>query len=72
MVVLLLVTRVGNVEAQEGSPAPSPDGASGLTEMLAHVPADLPELESPEHAIVAYADIAAQLKAVGVEAPESV
>ncbi len=72
VVVLLLVTRVGNVEAQEGSPAPSPDGASGLTEMLAHVPADLPELESPEQAIVAYADIAAQLKAVGVEAPESV
>src|SRR5918995_4016437 len=70
VVVLLLVAGVGNVRAQEESPAAA-GGTSGLNEMLAHVPAELPELDDPGQAIISYADIAAQLDAVGVEAPGS-
>jgi len=69
---LVLISLVGTVSAaaQEGPP-PSENGVSGLADMFARVPADLPELDDPDQAIISFADIAAQLDAVGVEAPES-
>ncbi len=69
LVVLVLLSSVVGAKAQEGASAEV--GASGLTEMLAMVPAELPELEDPEGLYVAYADLAAQLDAVGIEPPAS-
>ena len=78
MVVPILILVCGpvilqtQVTAQEGAPPSAADDGEGLEAMLARVPADLPELEEPENAIVTYANIAAQLEAVGGEPPESV
>lgn len=70
--LLILLPIAGPVNASsQGSTPPPGDSASGLTNMLARVPAELPELDDPGQAIISYADIAAQLDAVGVEAPGS-
>ncbi len=42
-----------------------------LGTMLAYLPASLPELDDPHQAIIAYADIAAQLDAFGLTPPDS-
>jgi hypothetical protein len=59
--------------AQESSATPErgPAPADGLAAMLRHVPAELPELESPQDAWIQYADIATQIAAAGVETPEA-
>ncbi len=68
--LLLVFSSSASTLAQDGTPQPA-GGTSGLEEMLAHVPAELPELDDPEGLYIAYADIAAQLDAVGVDPPAS-
>jgi hypothetical protein len=73
---LLVLTLVGSLATDAAVSArnvqsTTEDGTNALTDMLARVPAELPELDDPGQAITSYADIAAQLDAVGVEAPES-
>ena len=70
-IVFLLLLSSATTLAQDGSP-PAEGGTSGLNEMLARVPADVPEWDDPSGLFVAYADLAAQLDAVGVEPPASV
>lgn len=62
----------GLASAQEGTPSVASAEGSGLESLLALVPATLPELDEPERATIAYADIAAQLAAVGVTPPADV
>jgi hypothetical protein len=74
-VALVLLFLLGMAPAGLPRLAPARDAAAAgpgsLRGMLARVPATLPALESPETAIVAYADVAGQLAAVGLVPPDS-
>jgi hypothetical protein len=56
--------------AEDGSALAQAPAGSALQAMLASVPAELPELDDPDQAIIAYADIAGQLDAFDLAAPE--
>src|SRR5688572_26381101 len=66
---LLLAAWPAVATAQGGTPAAAPSGA--ISELFGLMPAQVPGIDDPTRAIVTYADIAAQLDAVGVEAPAS-
>jgi hypothetical protein len=70
-ITLLLALTPVLTQAQGATP-PTDMDSTALHEMLARVPASLPHLENPAQAIISYADIAAQLDAVGVAPPDSV
>lgn len=63
--------RSDQVHAQDRSSFRQASRGTTLQAMLAHVPATLPELDDPDQAIIAYADIAAQLDAFDLEPPDS-
>lgn len=60
----LHIPKAVSVAAQESAD-------TGLQSLLAHVPDEIADLEDPDQAIIAYADIAAQLAAFDLAAPES-
>ena len=68
--VFLVLSSVG-AHAQHSPFAPQQSTDSALGLMLAHVPATLSDLDDPEGANLTYANIAAQLQAVGVTPPDS-
>jgi hypothetical protein len=68
--VLLILSSVG-AHAQHSPFAPQQSTDSALGMMLSLVPATLSDLEDPEGANLTYANIAAQLQAVGVTPPDS-
>jgi hypothetical protein len=75
MLLLALIAQLAvgpAARAQDATPAGAAAAAGTLGEMLARVPAELPGLEDPARATVAYADIASQYAAVGLARPERV
>jgi len=79
MVILVAVVPAAPAyEALSSDAVPAPDHASlaqasagsELQAMLAIVPAELAELDDPDQAIIAYADIATQLAAFDLAAPD--
>ena len=69
-IAFLLATIPALTSAQGASPAATGE-PTALEAMLARVPADLPGLDERSGTVIAFADIAAQLDAVGVEPPAS-
>lgn len=71
VIALLLSLSPLMAQAQDASPTTEAD-PSGLQAMLERIPASITEMDGFEQVTIAYADIAAQLDAVGVISPESV
>jgi hypothetical protein len=69
-IALLLAVLPALAGGQGATPAPG-EAPTPLEAMLARVPAALPGLDDPSGAVFAFADIAAQLDAVGVAPPAS-
>lgn len=69
-VALLLATIPALAGAQGATPAAT-GAPSALEAMLARVPAELPGLDDASGTLIGFADLAAQLDAVGVEPPAS-
>jgi hypothetical protein len=64
-------SRTGAVRAASATPGAEASAPGALAAMLARLPANPPRLESPETARLYYADVAAQLAAVGIAAPDA-
>lgn len=71
VIALLLGLSPLVAEAQDASPTTEADPV-GLQAMLERIPASITEMDGFEQVTIAYADIAAQLNAVGVTPPGSV
>jgi hypothetical protein len=69
-IALLLACTPVLAQAQGATP-PADMDSTGLRAMLARVPASLPHLDNPAGAMISFADIAAQLDAVGITPPHS-
>lgn len=72
LIVLSVTVLLGPmvVRAHDAPASPVAPDTGDPQELLRYVPATLPALEEPDQAIVAYADIATQLAAVGVVPPD--
>lgn len=68
LVALLLAMWPALAPAQDATPAAA---SSAMQELFGLVPAQLPGADDPTTAIVSWVDVAAQLDAVGIDAPES-
>jgi hypothetical protein len=69
--ILFISVNPALAQAQRGTPVASPEPGA-MQQMFGLLPAKLSGVEDPSALVIYYADVAAQLASVGVEAPESV